>query len=183
MAKGHDEPDELVAEGHVELNELVAAKGLDELDELVVAKSQVAADGHIAAEGQDAAKGQVAAKGQDTAGSLIVAKDHDAANATKNNDTNQAFVVNKTGDIYEAKNNELDKAEANEVDEIVAAILDDAANKTIVANEADDSDDEAYEVLDNHLASFKGGCLSPCSLMIRFICGVENNNQPVLFEK
>jgi hypothetical protein len=35
----------------------------------------------------------------------------------------------------------------------------------------------------NQLGSLKRGCLSPCSLVIRFVCGDENNNHPVLFEK
>lgn len=42
---------------------------------------------------------------------------------------------------------------------------------------------EFFGINNNQFGSFKGGCLSPCSLMIRFICGDENNNQPVSFEK
>ena len=35
----------------------------------------------------------------------------------------------------------------------------------------------------NQLGSLKRGCLSPCSLVIRFVCGNENNNHPVSFKK
>ncbi len=40
-----------------------------------------------------------------------------------------------------------------------------------------------FGINNNQLGSLKGGCLSPCSLMIRFVFGDENNNQPVSFEK
>jgi hypothetical protein len=40
-----------------------------------------------------------------------------------------------------------------------------------------------FGINNNQLRSLKGGCLSPCSLVIPFICGNENNNQPVSFEK
>ena len=33
-----------------------------------------------------------------------------------------------------------------------------------------------FGINNNQLGSLKGGCLSPCSLMIRFVCGDENNN-------
>jgi len=56
-------------------------------------------------------------------------------------------VADKPGDADEAEANEADKVEADEadaeVDEAVEAILDNAANEAIVANEVADSDDEA----------------------------------------
>ena len=56
-------------------------------------------------------------------------------------------MADKPGDADEAEANEADKVEADEadaeVDEAVEAILDNAANEAIVANEVADSDDEA----------------------------------------
>jgi hypothetical protein len=40
-----------------------------------------------------------------------------------------------------------------------------------------------FGINNNQLGSLKGGCLSPSSLMIQFVCGDENNNQPVSFEE
>ena len=40
-----------------------------------------------------------------------------------------------------------------------------------------------FGINNNQLGSLKGGCLSPCSLMIRFVCGNENNNQPLTVER
>ena len=40
-----------------------------------------------------------------------------------------------------------------------------------------------FGINNNQLRSLTGGCLSPCSLVIPFVCGNENNNQPVPFKK
>ncbi len=41
-----------------------------------------------------------------------------------------------------------------------------------------------FGINNNQLGSLKGGCLSPwCSLMIRFVCGDENINQPLTVER
>ncbi len=33
----------------------------------------------------------------------------------------------------------------------------------------------SFEIFNNQLGGLKGGCLSPCSLMIRFVCGVRDS--------
>jgi hypothetical protein len=67
---------------------------------------------------------------------------NEAADAVETTEVNKADVVYKPGDADEAEANEADKAEAGEADaevnEAVEAILDNAANKAIVANEAAD---------------------------------------------
>ncbi len=40
-----------------------------------------------------------------------------------------------------------------------------------------------FGIYNNQLGSLKGSCLSPCSCMIRFVCGNENNNQPLTVER
>ncbi len=40
-----------------------------------------------------------------------------------------------------------------------------------------------FGINNNQLGSLKGSCLSPCSRMIRFVCGDENNNQPLTVER
>jgi hypothetical protein len=58
------------------------------------------------------------------------------------------------------------------IDEVIAdeAILDNAANEAIVANEADDSDDEADGVLDNQLAELEKKDVEKVSRITVHLC-------------
>ena len=62
--------------------------------------------------------------------------------------------------------------EAILIDEVIAdeAILDNAANEAIVANEADDSDDEADGVLDNQLAELEKKDVEKVSRITVHLC-------------
>jgi hypothetical protein len=93
-----------------------------------------------------------------------------AADATETTEADQADVADKPGDADEAKADEANKAEADEADaeadeaveaivtkEIEANAIDEivADDKAIVINKADDSYNEANEVLDNQLAELE----------------------------
>jgi len=115
--------------------------------------------------------------------------DVDKAIATVDAKLDDLDEVDEANEIVEA-------AEANDPDKAIESEVADDANEVnkaitvdeaVVADEFDKIDEIGtgfFGINNNQLGILKVGCLSPCSFMIRFVCGDdENNNQPVSFEK
>ena len=109
----------------------------------------------------------------------------------------EARVSNEASVVDKADASVADKAELADINESKES---DYANEVKEANEAESNEvgvsvelplllpfsltkysaifaevKGSFEIYNNQLGGLKGGCLSPCSLMIRFVCGVRDS--------
>jgi hypothetical protein len=135
----------------------------------------------------------------------VEAKVNEANNAIEAVEADEASVPNEASVVDKADASVADKADARVADEAELADIDeseksDYANEVKEADEAESNEvgvsvelplllpfsltkysaifaevKGSFEIYNNQLGGLKGGCLSPCSLMIRFVCGIRDS--------